>query len=95
MRWKAIALTAFAVGYVLGAQAGRQRYEQIRNLAIRFKDDPHVRHAAHGAAEAAKAEAGPLVDKVSATLHSTGNHRTHREPVNDTGGSATSPHSGR
>ena len=39
-------LLVFAVGYVLGAQAGRQRYEQIKNAAFKIKDDPRVQSAA-------------------------------------------------
>jgi len=30
---KLVAVTMFALGYVLGAKAGRERYEQIRRLA--------------------------------------------------------------
>lgn len=37
--------TAFGAGYVLGARAGRERYEQIRRLALRVKDDPYVHEA--------------------------------------------------
>ena len=39
---RAIALTSFGAGYVLGARAGRERYEQIRKAVLRIKDDPHV-----------------------------------------------------
>jgi hypothetical protein len=42
---KALALTSFSAGYVLGAHAGRERYEQIRKVVLRIKDDPHVQHA--------------------------------------------------
>lgn len=62
-------LTAFGAGYVLGARAGRERYEQIRALALRVKDDPRVQEKAHDAAEAVKAETATLRDKVSDTLH--------------------------
>lgn len=57
---KLMALTSFATGYVLGARAGRERYEQIRRLALRIKDDPRVQEAAHGAADKARTQA-PLV----------------------------------
>jgi hypothetical protein len=29
-----VAVTMFALGYVLGSKAGRERYEQIRRLAL-------------------------------------------------------------
>jgi len=39
-------LTAFGGGYVLGARAGRERYEQIKQTATQVKDDPRVQEAA-------------------------------------------------
>jgi hypothetical protein len=33
---------AFAAGYVLGAKAGRERYEEIRRAFERLTTDPHV-----------------------------------------------------
>ena len=62
-------LTAFGAGYILGARAGRERYEQIRSLALRVKDDPRVQEKAHEAADAVKAETASLRDKVSDKLH--------------------------
>ena len=53
-------LVAFALGYVLGAKAGQQRYEQIKNAAFRVKEDPRVQSAASTVAETAK-EQGPVV----------------------------------
>jgi hypothetical protein len=57
---KLIALTSFTAGYVLGARAGRERYEQIRRLALRVQQDPRVQEAAHGAADKAREQA-PVV----------------------------------
>ncbi|MGO4256820.1 hypothetical protein [Marmoricola sp. RAF53] len=76
---KSLFLGAFGTGYVLGARAGRERYEQIRHLALRVVGDPHVQQAAHQAAETAKAEAGPLKDKVTAAVSDTVDHLTHRD----------------
>jgi hypothetical protein len=36
----------FAVGYVLGARAGRERYEQIRQVWSRFTGNPAVQQIA-------------------------------------------------
>src|SRR5689334_14086277 len=63
---KLLLLVAFAAGYVLGAKAGRQRYEQIMNAANRVKDDPHVRSAASTVAETAKEQAPVAAHKVAA-----------------------------
>ena len=62
---KLIALLAGGIGYVLGARAGRERYDQIAKMATRVKEDPRVQDAAHQAAETAKAQAPVVKDKVT------------------------------
>jgi hypothetical protein len=44
-------ITGFAVGFVVGTRAGRERYEQMKQLASKAKDSPAVQQAA-GAAQA-------------------------------------------
>lgn len=60
---KALVITSFAAGYVLGAKAGRERYLQIRSLFIRVKNDPHVREKVHEAVEFAHEHGSALTDK--------------------------------
>lgn len=43
---KATILAAAATGYVLGARAGRERYEQIKGQAQKVRRDPRVQQAA-------------------------------------------------
>ncbi|MCZ4500483.1 MAG: hypothetical protein JWQ74_3038 [Marmoricola sp.] len=62
---KALVITSFATGYVLGAQAGRERYEQIRRIALGIKNDPHVQEVAGEAAELVREHGASLVDKVT------------------------------
>ncbi len=57
MRYKATFVTGFAAGYVLGAKAGRARYEQIVKQFRGFMGKPEVQQAA----ETAKHEAGDLL----------------------------------
>ena len=57
MRYKATLLTGFAAGYVLGAKAGRTRYEQIMKQWRSFLGKPEVR----GAAEMVRHETGDLL----------------------------------
>lgn len=47
MRTKLLLLVGLAIGYVLGARAGRERYEQIRSRAEKFWTSPQVTHARH------------------------------------------------
>ena len=39
-------LAGFGAGYVLGAKAGRERYEQIRRAWDHAKDDPRLQSVA-------------------------------------------------
>ena len=39
-------LLGFGAGYVLGARAGRERYEQIRRAWAEAKDDPRLQSVA-------------------------------------------------
>ncbi len=61
---KLTVLIAGGLGYVLGSRAGRQRYEQIKGLAVKVKDNPTVQDKAHQAADAAKAQAPVVKDKI-------------------------------
>ncbi|HLH58014.1 MAG TPA: hypothetical protein VKV33_02560 [Streptosporangiaceae bacterium] len=46
MRYRITFLAGFAAGYVAGARAGRERYEQIKRLGQRAMESPAVRQAA-------------------------------------------------
>ena len=67
---KLTVLLSGAVGYVLGARAGRERYEQIKGLATRVKEDPRVQEKAQQAADLAK-EKAPVVKEAARDAAST------------------------
>lgn len=46
MRYKATFIVGFAVGYTLGAKAGRERYEQIHRVTRGLSENPAVQSAA-------------------------------------------------
>ena len=50
-------LAAAAAGYVLGASAGRERYEQIKTGAQKLARDPRVQAASHKAQDAVASQA--------------------------------------
>jgi hypothetical protein len=64
MRYRATFITGLAVGFVLGARAGRERYEQMKTLARRATDNPAVQQAAGTAAAQATGLAKTARDKV-------------------------------
>jgi hypothetical protein len=49
-----------ATGYVLGAKAGRQRYDQIVGMTKRVAGDPRVQHGAKVAARETASVAGTV-----------------------------------
>ena len=79
---KLLLLAAIGAGYVLGARAGRQRYEQIKQMFVKVKDDPRVQSAAHTAADTARQQAPIVKDKITAVA------ATAAEKVRPSGSSA-------
>ncbi|MFV2121452.1 YtxH domain-containing protein [Streptomyces sp. Act-28] len=51
MRYKLMFVVGAAVGYVLGARAGRERYEQLRRSAQQLCANPAVRNVAETATQ--------------------------------------------
>ncbi|MBL1065406.1 hypothetical protein [Streptomyces sp. 7-21] len=72
MRRKLTFLAGAAVGYVLGARAGRERYEQMCRAAERARANPALRNAAESVAltgrQAAARAAGAVADRAGDRL---------------------------
>ncbi|GAB3192652.1 hypothetical protein GCM10027261_05880 [Geodermatophilus arenarius] len=78
-------LLGFGAGYVLGARAGRERYEQIRGLWSDAKDNPQLQ----GLAGMAQARADDVVSSVKAKMgRDTGSNGA---PPRSTGTTTTPP----
>lgn len=58
-------LLSGAIGYVLGTRAGRERYEQIKSMAVKVKENPTVQEKTQQAVDTAKAQAPVVKDKVA------------------------------
>lgn len=67
---KLLVLVAGGIGYVLGAKAGRERYEQISKTFNKVKDDPRVQEKTQQAADLAKEKAPVVKDKVAGAASS-------------------------
>jgi hypothetical protein len=63
MMKKLMLLGAGAVGYVLGAKAGRERYEQIAEQARKLRTNPTVQEKVDHAKHMAKDAADTAVEK--------------------------------
>ncbi|WP_203231160.1 hypothetical protein [Nocardioides caldifontis] len=72
---KYTALLLIGIGYVLGARAGRERYEQIRGFANKVQGNPTVQQTASKAADVAKDKA-PVVKEKLASVASSGSDDT-------------------
>ena len=68
---KLMFLGAGAVGYVLGAKAGRERYDQIATQAQKLRTNPTVQQKVDEAKHKAKDAAGSAADKVREQAGST------------------------
>ena len=68
MRYKVTFITGFAAGFVVGARAGRERYEQLRKLAHRTADNPAVQQAAAALQAKAAGLASTATHKVAGRL---------------------------
>lgn len=62
-------LVGAAIGYVLGAKAGRERYDQIVRLWHRFTSNPTVRRTASQAKDKAFVAAHQAKDKAFVAAH--------------------------
>jgi hypothetical protein len=60
-------VVGLAIGYVLGARAGRERYEQMKEAAQRLGENPAVRNTMDSASQtgwqAASRAAGAVADR--------------------------------
>jgi hypothetical protein len=68
---KTVTLAVGAAGYVLGARAGRERYEQIKQQADKLMNNPKVQQAASDAQDVVADKAPIVKDKVAGTVGGT------------------------
>jgi hypothetical protein len=78
MRYRVTFLVGLAVGFVAGARAGRERYEQMKKVAQKAVESPPVQKAARAAGEkateltkVAKDKAATRMPKITETAKSS------------------------
>ena len=79
----------FAVGYVLGARAGRERYEQIRQWWNRFAGNPTVQQIAEKGKDVAAGASRKGMSVVSSGVQRVGSSVKDRLSGERTDGFAT------
>ncbi|MCU1469202.1 MAG: YtxH protein [Glaciihabitans sp.] len=65
MRGKILLVVGLGVGYVLGARAGRERYEEIKAKAQQFWNDPRVQKQVNQAEDFVKDKAPDVAEFLS------------------------------
>ena len=68
MRYRVTFLAGLVAGFIIGARAGRERYEQIKKLARKAADSPAVQQAAGAAQAQAAGLARSARDKVTGKI---------------------------
>lgn len=86
MRGKLVLLVGIAIGYVLGARAGRERYNEIKRSVSRFWNDPRVQHQVQNVEDFAKDKAPDVVDFLGETAKKV----VTRTPSSERSGTARS-----
>ena len=66
MRYRLTFITGAAIGYVLGARAGRERYEQLRKAARGVAQNPAVRNTVEAAGQNGRSLATKAADRITA-----------------------------
>jgi hypothetical protein len=69
MRYRWVFFTGLGIGFVLGARAGRERYEQLRRVARKVADNPTVQQAAGALQAQAAGYAKTAGSKVGEAIH--------------------------
>lgn len=68
MRGKLLFVTGAAVGYVLGARAGRERYEQLKAAAGKVWESPGVQRQVHAVEDFVAEKVGEFPETVFLTI---------------------------
>ncbi|AAZ54909.1 hypothetical protein JCM3263A_10440 [Thermobifida fusca] len=68
MRYRIVFIAGFAIGYILGAKAGRERYEQIARAARSLVENPTVRETADRVRSQVTDASKTVYDKLSEKL---------------------------
>jgi hypothetical protein len=98
VKGKILLVVGLGVGYVLGARAGRERYEEIKAKAQKFWNDPRVQKQVNQAEDFVKDKAPDVAEflsdgakKVASQVSGAAKPATRRSPSSSAKSSTTKP----
>lgn len=65
MKGKILFVAGLGLGYVLGTRAGREKYEQMKTVALKFWNDPRLQKQVDAAQEFVKDKAPEVAEFVT------------------------------
>src|SRR5690349_1563217 len=83
-------LGGVTIGYVLGAQAGRERYEQLKQLARKAAESPAMQQTAGALQAQAQATAKTAKDKATTSVRKGASKVTSRSSSSSSGRTSSS-----
>jgi hypothetical protein len=84
-----------AVGYVLGARAGRERYEQMAASARQIMDKPQVKRVIDSAPGTAQAQVEQLANKAADAVHQAADKVAPNDAATPAASGSDAPAAGR
>jgi len=94
MKGKILLVVGLGVGYVLGAKAGRERYESIKRITDKFWNSKGVQAQVHHAEDFVKDKAKQVVSQVTGSSESTPRTSGTRKPATARPAARKSPTTG-
>jgi hypothetical protein len=76
MKGKILLVVGLGVGYVLGARAGREKYDELVGRAQKFWNDPRVQTQVNNAQDFVKDKAPDVADFISTNVKKVTNSST-------------------
>jgi hypothetical protein len=94
MKGKILLVVGLGVGYVLGAKAGRERYESIKRITDKFWNSKGVQEQVHHAEDFVKDKAKQAVSQVTGSKKSSARSSRIEKPATARPAARKSPTAG-
>jgi len=94
VKGKILFVAGLGLGYVLGTRAGREKYEELRQAALKVWNDPRVQKQVDAVEDFVKDKAPDVAEFVSDNAKKVVAQVSGKKPATRSGGSSSSGSSG-